>query len=106
MASASSLPQYDSSNWYLDSATFDHMTHDLSQLSLHQPYQGTDHITVGNGNSIPILHTGKDILPTPHHTFKLNKFLPTPIASNLVSVHKLTNDNYCTITFEDYSFIV
>ncbi|GMP54052.1 hypothetical protein CsSME_00019325 [Camellia sinensis var. sinensis] len=82
------------------------MTHDLSQLSLHQPYQGTDHITVGNGHSIPILHTGKGILPTPHHTFKLNKVLHTPIASNLVSVHKLTKDNNCTVTFDESSFIV
>ncbi|CAL5404806.1 unnamed protein product [Camellia sinensis] len=45
--------------WYLDSAATDHITNDMSNLSCYQPYQGSDQITIGNGNSIPIHHTGQ-----------------------------------------------
>lgn len=59
VASTPSIGSYDSSPWYLDSATWNYMNNDLSHLSLHRPYQGPDQVTAGNGNSLPILHTGK-----------------------------------------------
>ncbi|GMQ08672.1 hypothetical protein CsSME_00052291 [Camellia sinensis var. sinensis] len=53
ISSSSSMP------WYLDSAATDHMTNDLNNFDLYQDYPGTDRITVGNGQSVPIHHTGQ-----------------------------------------------
>ena len=78
------------SPWYLDSVALDHVTNDLSHLNCYQPYQGSEQITIGDGNSIPLQHIGKGLLPTPHHLFKLNNVLHSDsISSNLVSVQKL-----------------
>ncbi|CAL5422424.1 unnamed protein product [Camellia sinensis] len=106
VASAPSPSSSEAAPWYLDSAASDHITHDLSNLNLSRSYTGPDQITIGNGTSIPIHHIGKGLLPTPHFSFKLNKLLHAPISSNLLSVHQLTKDNNCTITFDDSSFVV
>lgn len=64
-------------------------------------------VTVGNGSTLPIQNTGNGILPTPHHTFKLNNVLHVPgIATNLVSAHQLAMDNDCTVTFDNKSFVI
>ncbi|CAL5354848.1 unnamed protein product [Camellia sinensis] len=34
--------QSESSPWYLDSAASDHITHNLANLSMYQPYQGQE----------------------------------------------------------------
>ncbi|CAL5339748.1 unnamed protein product [Camellia sinensis] len=95
------------SPWFLDSAATDNITNDLNNLSVYHPYSGSEHVTMGNGSSIPIHHTGKGILPIPPFSFKLNSLLHVPsISSNLVSVHHFTKDNHCTITFDHDVFIV
>ncbi|GMP56287.1 hypothetical protein CsSME_00020835 [Camellia sinensis var. sinensis] len=83
------------------------MTNDLSQLSCYQPSQGSDQITIGDGNSIPIQHTGKCLLPTPHHLFKLNNVLHADsLSSNLIPIRKLAQDNNCIISFDDTHFVI
>ncbi|XP_028092800.1 uncharacterized protein LOC114292993 [Camellia sinensis] len=100
-ASSSSVP------WYLDSTAIEHITPELNNLSSSHPYHGSDQITIGDGNTVPIHHTGKGLLPTPHFSFWLNNVLHTPsISSNLVSVHRLAKDNNCSITFDDSTFVV
>lgn len=102
-----SVPAQTNSNWYVDSAASTHITNDLSSLSLYEPYQGSEQVTVGNGTTLPIHNTGNGILPTPTHSFSLNNVLHVPgIASNLVSVHQLAKDNDCTVTFDENSFVV
>lgn len=94
-----------STPWFLDSAASDHVTNDLHHLNSYQPYSGPDQVTIGNGESLPIHHTGKGILPTPRHSFKLNKVLHVPtISSNLLSVQQLAKDNNCSIIFYHSSF--
>ncbi|KAJ0044605.1 hypothetical protein Pint_05446 [Pistacia integerrima] len=44
--------------WLLDSGASHHVTADLSNLSLHTPYNGSDDIMIGDGSSLPITHTG------------------------------------------------
>lgn len=93
--------------WYVNSAATHHITNDLNNLQLYQPYHGQDQVTVGNGSNLPILHSGKGILPTPKFPFHLRNVLHVPsISSNLLSVQQLTKDNHCTVTFDDRSFVV
>ncbi|GAA0151098.1 hypothetical protein LIER_09890 [Lithospermum erythrorhizon] len=46
------------SSWYVDSGATNHITADLQNMSLYNDYSGSDKITVGNGESILIHHTG------------------------------------------------
>lgn len=47
-----------SSSWLLDSGASHHITQDLSNLSLHKPYDGNEEIMIGDGSGLPITHTG------------------------------------------------
>ncbi|CAL5423763.1 unnamed protein product [Camellia sinensis] len=47
------------SPWFLDSAASDHITNDLHQLNSIQPYTAGNQVTIGNGSSLPITHTGQ-----------------------------------------------
>ena len=83
------------------------MTNEFGNLQIHEPYYGSDQVTIGDGASIPIQHTGKGILPTPSHKFLLSNLLHVPqLYSNLLSVHQLTKDKNCKVTFDSNSFII
>ena len=88
-AMAASFHQKNESQWYADSGATNHITNDLANLSLQSGYQGKDHVTVGNGQGLPIPHTGSSLLHLPHSTsFKLNSILYVPqMSTNLLSVH-------------------
>lgn len=104
VASSSTTPTTD---WYLDSAATHHITNNLSNMHLYQPYHSNDQVMVGNGANLPIQNSVKGILPTPFHSCCLNQVLHVPtLTTNLVSVQKFTKDNNCTITFDDSSFLV
>lgn len=97
----------DSSTWFLDSTATNHFTNDLNNLNTYQPYLGPDQVTMGDGSTLPIHHTGNGILSTPTMPFTFNKlFHVLSIASNLLSVHQLIADNKCTITFDVDSFVI
>ena len=67
-----------------------------SNAAITKPYTGQDHLTVGNGQNLPITHIGKVQFPTQNPSLHLNNVLRVPsIASNLASVHKLCHDNNC-----------
>lgn len=75
-------------DWFVDSAATHHLTNDLSNMHLYQPYTGPEQVLVGNGSTLPIQHSGKGILPTPTHSFRLNQVLHVPsLTSNLVSIN-------------------
>lgn len=44
--------------WYVDSAATSHLTNDLSNLQLYQPYQGSEQVMIGDGNTLPIHNSG------------------------------------------------
>lgn len=91
---------YSPESWLLDSGATHHLTSDLHNLSLHQPYMGGDEVVVGNGSSLPITHTGSMILPSSTRSLMLNDVLCVPhIHRNLISVHRLCNANRVSVEF-------
>lgn len=44
--------------WFMDSGVTHHLTPDLNSLSNPVPFHGAEHVTVGNGMSLPIAHIG------------------------------------------------
>ncbi|KAL5858239.1 hypothetical protein ACOSQ3_005697 [Xanthoceras sorbifolium] len=50
--------------WLLDSGASHHVTTDLSNLSLHAPYTGSDDVMIGDGTGLSITHTNSISLPT------------------------------------------
>ncbi|RVX07394.1 Retrovirus-related Pol polyprotein from transposon RE1 [Vitis vinifera] len=44
-------------SWFFDTGATHHLSHSAQTLSCVQPYSGTDQVTIGDGNSLPILHT-------------------------------------------------
>lgn len=58
--------------WIVDSGASHHITGDTSVFTSSQEYHGSEDISVGNGNTIPISRTGTAVLHTLTHSFKLN----------------------------------
>lgn len=56
-------------NCYFDSGATSHVTSDLSNLTIQQPYTGGDGVLVGSGSTVPIAHSGKCILITNSYFF-------------------------------------
>ncbi|GJU63363.1 ribonuclease H-like domain-containing protein [Tanacetum coccineum] len=64
-------------------------------------------IFVGNGNSIPVTHTGHSFLHTSYKPLNLNHILVTPhIIKNLIYVRKFTRNNDVSVEFDAYGFSV
>ena len=102
MATASNATIAQEQPWLADSAATDHVTSKLNALSFPKPYTGQEHLTVGNGQNLPITHIGKVQFPTQHSSLHLNNVLRVPsIASNLAYVHKLCHDNNSWCYFDE-----
>lgn len=93
--------------WLVDSAASHHMTTDLSKLSIHSEYDGTDEVVIGDGTGLPVSHIGSLSLTSPNRKFYLNDTLCVPtIHKNLVSVHQFTKQNSVYLTFHPDYFLV
>jgi hypothetical protein len=58
-------------------------------------------ITVSNGHTLPVSCRGTSRLCAPTASFKLNDVLIVPsLICNLISVHRFTKNNSCTIEFD------
>ena len=83
--------------WIIDSGATDHMTPYMSYLSSYSPLPNKRHITVANGSQTPIVGSGNIRLSPSLH---LNHVLHVPkLSNNLLSIHKLTKDLNCVVTF-------
>jgi histone deacetylase 1/2 len=60
-------------NWYIDTGATDHITRELSKLSIHEHYKGRDQVHNASGQGMAITHLGHLILPTPHCPIHLRK---------------------------------
>ena len=100
MATASNAGFTQDQPWLADSAATDHVTTSLNQLNLS--YTTQDHITIGNGQTLPITHIGTALIPSSSSGLQLHNVLRVPsIAPNLSSVQKLCHDNNCWCYFDE-----
>lgn len=95
-----------SGEWYIDSGASNHMTSDPGNLSVAYPppLSSPTSIVVGNGSLLPITSTGSTSLVCFDRPLHLRNVLATPqIIKNLISVHRFTIDNNCSVEFDPYS---
>jgi hypothetical protein len=103
-----SLPAYEDQEWYADSAANAHITHDLENLHIQQPFQNNETVGVGNGAAFAIANTGSTTLISPPNKFQLHNVLHCPqAAANLVSIQRFCLDNayYFILTATNYYII-
>ena len=91
---------YTANNWLLDSGVTHHITSDLNNLSIHQPYTGGDDVMIVDGSTIPVTHTGSASLPTTLGPLQIKHVLYVPdIHKNLIFVYRLYNSNRVSVEF-------
>jgi histidinol-phosphate/aromatic aminotransferase/cobyric acid decarboxylase-like protein len=64
-AMAAHTTAYEDQEWYADSAANAHITHDLNNLQVQQPFPSTENIAVGNGSTLVIANSGSTTLTSP-----------------------------------------
>lgn len=57
--------------WYADSGANIHVTYDITNLAIAQPYDGDDSVGIGNGTGLHISHIGTATIQTPSSTLTL-----------------------------------
>ena len=90
-----------SNTWYLDPGASNHMTSSPSKLHHIVPYTGTLSIQAANGDHLPIVSVGDALGPFP----LTNVFVSPHLATNLVSVGQLVENNY-KVSFSSSGCIV
>jgi hypothetical protein len=83
-----------------------HTTHSVGNISNPRPLNSASpsSIIVGNGSTLPVTSVGDLIIPGP---FYLNNILLAPdIVQNLLSVHRFTTDNWCSMEFDPFGLFV
>jgi hypothetical protein len=89
-----------------DSGATHHITPSVSNISTLHPLASSNpsSIIVCNGSSLPITSVGDSVLPGP---FYLNNILLAPdMVQSLLSVHRFTTDNWCSIEFDPFDLSV
>lgn len=104
---ATNAPSDHPSPRLLDTGASHHVTHDLANLSLHSPYDGTKEIIIGDGIGVPITHTGSLSFSTSSKFFSLFNVLCVPhMSRNIMSISQLCTENNLLIEFSSYSYVV
>jgi len=86
-------------NWYLDSGATNHMTHDAQKFHSGTRYAASDQVVVGNGDTLPITHSGNLSFSSSPFVFLLSDVLHVPsLCKNLLSVAQFTRDFNVSIT--------
>ncbi|KAG7567856.1 hypothetical protein ISN45_Aa04g006950 [Arabidopsis thaliana x Arabidopsis arenosa] len=97
-ANIATTPPYNP--WVLDRSATNHLTSDLSNFSMHQPYTGGEEVTIADGSGLPISHTGSALLPTPSRSLALKDIFYVPnVSENLISVYRMCNANKVSVEF-------
>ena len=87
--------------WFPDSGASSHVTSSPNHLQQAQVYSGSDSVMVGNGEFLPITHTGSISLASSSGNIPVSDVLVCPaIAKSLLSISKLTSDFPCSVDFD------
>lgn len=82
--------------WYADSEANVHITNELENLSIQQPFHQENTVAVGNGAGLDIENMGLTTLSSFHSKFHLHNVLHCSSAlANLLSIQKFCVDNFC-----------
>jgi hypothetical protein len=93
--------------WYADNGANAHITNDLENLSIQQPFHQEATVAVGNGAGLTIENTGSSTLHSSLSKFHLKQILHCPNASaNLLSIQRFCQDNSCYFILTSYYFFV
>ncbi|XP_004301682.1 PREDICTED: uncharacterized protein LOC101303134 [Fragaria vesca subsp. vesca] len=93
--------------WIGDSRATHHMTSDLRNLHIAQPYESSNTIKIGNGEGLHVKHIGNTQITPAAHTFDLHNVLHVPsLVVNLLSFNKLCRDNHCYIIMDDVDIMM
>lgn len=77
----------DDQEWFADSVANAHITNNLENLNIQQPFKGNETVEVGNGSGLTIDNVGLALLHTPKSHFHLNKIIHCSNAfANLISI--------------------
>ncbi|KAI4389249.1 hypothetical protein MLD38_001497 [Melastoma candidum] len=104
--------QFSPDSWLMDSGATHHVTPVLGDLKETSPYQGESQVMVGNGEHLPITHTGhKHVYPaipgSVSSSLSLAHVLHAPaLTQRLISVSKLCRDNDVSVKFHSTGFCV
>ena len=74
----SNIYQEDEQPWFTDSGANAHITSELQNLSIQQPFQGDETVAVGNGNGLQIQNTGSSTFQTPFSNIVLKNIYIAP----------------------------
>jgi ribosomal protein L31 len=93
-------------NWLLDSAASYNITGDLSNLSVHSEYDGTNEVILGDGSGLTVSHIGSLNLQSTHQNFTLHDTLYVPnLRKNLIFVHHFTKQNNVFVELHPFRFL-
>lgn len=93
--------------WHLDTGAMDHITNNSGNLYSLVPYQGTNSVMVGNGETLPITHIGIATIGSSPSPIQLYNILLVPsIKKDVLLVSKLTYDYPLTFEFMAPSFVI
>jgi hypothetical protein len=93
-------------DWVADFGMTHHTTPSVGNISTLCPLVSSDpsSIVVCNGSSLPITSVGDSVLP---EQFYLNNILLAPdIVQSLLSVHRFTTNNWCSMEFDPFGLSV
>ena len=73
---------FNTPNWLFDSGASHHVTFDLSDISIHTPYDNSNDIVISDGTSFRTTHSSSTSLFTLSHIFYLNNVPCVPTMKN------------------------
>ncbi|XP_076954160.1 uncharacterized protein LOC143628445 [Bidens hawaiensis] len=93
--------------WHMDTGATSHMTNNPGNFQSFFNNGVLHNIIVGDGTTIPVNGHGHQHLPPPYPPLKLKNVLYAPkLIKNLISVRRLTTDNWISIEFDPFGFLV
>jgi len=92
----------------MDSGASSHLSSLSENLSSsNSALPSNSNIIVGNGTHLPITFSGKTLFPKSNRPLHLsNVLVSTYLIANLVSIHKFTKDNSCSVEFDPFDLTV
>ena len=98
---------FNTPNWLLDSGTSHHVTFDLSNISIHTPYDNSNDIVISDGMSFRTTHSSSTSLFTLSHIFYLNNVPCVPtMKNNIIFISQFCKSYNASITFSTSTFHV